>query len=425
MGTDFRLLRRLAVGIVAVLATMLVACSDDDALPTDPMAKSYKAEVRDGVVSLLHVSDVHGSSNGLLIIRRDIMPVSNDVVIVNTGDLESHRPKVKYPEVLSWMVSQWNVSHSDRPFLLVKGNHDACDIEFPGENGYTSGTEHQANATAHLLKPVMDGLVVWGDPSGVGGYWHKDIVTNGVKLRIIGIDEYEHSVGTPAALEGEDHSMRYSKIYSPAQIDWLENLLKNTPSDYYIVMCHHAPLYKFHPPEVLNDFVHHGIVGQFDSSFQKYYYGSMSFYRDGNIDLMARIIDAYQHRRHLSFTCVNGVAGSSLAVDVDFSGVEPATFACHLCGHTHRDYCEYHPSFPSQLCLTVGTCSPIQSPSAEDLVRDTKGVSSYLLNRVTIDTNRNVVVVERFGASELKNESWIVQDGSSRKRIEFAIRRPE
>ncbi len=61
MGTDFRLLRRLAVGIVAVLATMLVACSDD-ALPTDPMAKSYKAEVRDGVVSLLHVSDVHGSS---------------------------------------------------------------------------------------------------------------------------------------------------------------------------------------------------------------------------------------------------------------------------------------------------------------------------------------------------------------------------
>lgn len=62
MGTDFRLLRRLAVGIVAVLATMLVACSDDDALPTDPMAKSYKAEVRDGVVSLLHVSDVHGSS---------------------------------------------------------------------------------------------------------------------------------------------------------------------------------------------------------------------------------------------------------------------------------------------------------------------------------------------------------------------------
>ena len=297
MGTDFRLLRRLAVGIVAVLATMLVACSDDDALPTDPMAKSYKAEVRDGVVSLLHVSDVHGSSNGLLIIRRDIMPVSNDVVIVNTGDLESHRPKVKYPEVLSWMVSQWNVSHSDRPFLLVKGNHDACDIEFPGENGYTTGTEHQANATAHLLKPVMDGLVVWGDPSGVGGYWHKDIVTNGVKLRIIGIDEYEHSVGTPAALEGEDHSMRYSKIYSPAQIDWLENLLKNTPSDYYIVMCHHAPLYKFHPPEVLNDFVHHGIVGQFDSSFQKYYSGSMSFYRDGNIDLMARIIDAYQHRR--------------------------------------------------------------------------------------------------------------------------------
>ena len=46
-----------------------------------------------------------------------------------------------------------------------------------------------------------------------------------------------------------------------------------------------------------------------------------------------------------------------------------------------------------------------------------------LLNRVTIFANRNVVRVERIGASELKNESWIIQDSSSRKVIEFPIPR--
>ena len=40
MGTDFRLLRRLAVGIVAVLATMLVACGADDAVLTAPTAQA-------------------------------------------------------------------------------------------------------------------------------------------------------------------------------------------------------------------------------------------------------------------------------------------------------------------------------------------------------------------------------------------------
>ena len=411
------------ISLLASLVTLLMACSDD--APIGSSSITYESTSVDGHVSLLHISDVHGAAGGYVVINNNVMPYSDDVAIINTGDLEFYHEESHYTNSIAWMVEHWNISHPDRPYLLLKGNHDAVDIKFPGENSNTTGSEHEANATNYLLKAVQRDLVVWGDENGPGGYWYKDITHNGVKLRIIGTDEYQHSMGVPAPLDGEDPSMRYSKIYSPAQIDWLENLLKNTPSDYYIVMCHHAPLYKFHPPEVLNDFVHHGIVGQFDSSFQKYYSGSMSFYRDGNIDLMARIIDAYQHRRHLSFTCVNGVAGSSLAVDVDFSGVDPATFACHLCGHTHRDYCEYHPSFPSQLCLTVGTCSPIQSPSAEDLVRDTEGVSSYLLNRVTIDAKRNVVVVERFGASELKNESWIVQDGSSRKRIEFAIRRPE
>ena len=408
------------ISLLASLVTLLVACSDDVSIGSSSI--TYESTSVDGQVSLLHISDVHGATGGYVVINNNVMPYSDDVAIINTGDLEFYHEESHYTNSIAWMVEHWNVSHSDRPYLLLKGNHDAIDIKFPGENSNTTGSEHEANATNYLLKAVQRDLVVWGDENGPGGYWYKDITHNGVKLRIIGTDEYQHSMGVPAPLDGEDPSMKYSKVFSPKQVEWVEATLKSTPSDYYIIMCHHQPLYKVHPAEVLNDFVHHGINGEYDSGGVRKYWSSMSFYRDGNIDLMARIVDAYLHRRHASFTCVNGVAGSSLAVDVDFTGCEPATFACHLNGHTHRDFCEYHPDFPEQLCLTVGCNSPIISSEREDLVRTREGEGSYLLNRVTIDANRKVVIVERIGANELKNESWIVQDGSSRKRIEFPIK---
>ena len=41
-------------------------------------------------LSLLHISDVHGSDNGLRAMVNKIMPTSNDVVAIN-GELPSHQ----------------------------------------------------------------------------------------------------------------------------------------------------------------------------------------------------------------------------------------------------------------------------------------------------------------------------------------------
>lgn len=151
----------------------------------------------------------------------------------------------------------------------------------------------------------------------------------------------------------------------------------------------------------------------------------MYTYREGNIDLPARVVDAYLHRRAETFEdWPNSVRGAELRFKADFSDCEPATFAAHLCGHVHGDYCEYHPDFPEQLCLTVGASSPTISSWYDDLVRSTEPTNpaSYLLNRVTIDADSNVVRVDRLGASQLNTAlTWIVQDGSSRTSIEFAI----
>ena len=310
-------------------------------------------------------------------------------------------------------MTDWNKLHPDRPFLLLKGNHDSHDTYL--------GTDERACNEA-MLMPVNDGFVEWGPTNA--GYWSKDVDHDGVKLRIIALDEYQHSVAVPEWEPGDGDSPEYSKVYSNEQMVWLVKTLMSTPSDYYIIMCHHQPPYAEHPVDVVNDFVHHGIYGAMVDSTHVYT-NTMFTYREGNIDLPARIVDAYLHRRAAVFEdWPNSVPGAELKFKADFSECEPATFAAHLCGHVHGDYCEYHPDFPEQLCLTVGASSPTISSWYDDLVRSTvaSDSSSYLLNRVTIDADRNVVRVDRLGASQLNTAlTWIMQDGSSRTSIEFAI----
>ena len=360
-------------------------------------------------VSLLHVSDNHGSLYGLQKMAQLLGDADCDAVMgLSGGDLTSYSYINGYAPVLK-VMTDWNAICNGKPILNLKGNHDVAD---------TSIKFDEQACTETFLKPVNNGFVEWGDITGVGGYWHRDITAGGVNLRVIGLDEYEHAVGDPrvGGLYG------YTKVYSQAQVDWLFALLASTPSDWYIVMCHHQPQYAQHPESVMNDFVHHGIFGaQIDASHT--YTGTMFTYKPGNVDMAAMIVDAYLHRRLLAVSGYpSGVEGVTLTLSADFRSVTPAKFACHLCGHTHGDYCEYHPDYPDQLCLTINTDSTSITTWFNDLVRDSSAANNHILNKVTIDADRDVVRVERIGAKTLDTSlTWIVQDGSVRDYIEFAI----
>lgn len=426
-------------------------------------------------ISFLHISDAHGATAGYSYIRGTIMPNSDDVAALNTGDLETTGNQVRatdkhwyYLDSISGMVASWNASHSERPFLFVKGNHDAVDmfIESDGtkaawETNFTTSLGGEtsdeairaAKAYANANTPITlnaareaamfddivgaintDGtnqLVTYGDTTGFSygddktgyaGYWHKDFDHNGVTLRFIALDEYEHSLILSGEGEGINaNTSSYAKTYSEAQMTWLVNLLKATPSDYYIVLCHHHPVYSLHPAEVVNDFTHHGLVGQ----SEQYLYG-MSESAKGNTELPAQIIDAYLRRRKATITWTNTLLKTtstnySCSVTVDFSDTVPAHFACHISGHTHRDFCEYHPNYPAQLCLTIASN---YNDDRADLVRASSGLPARVINRVTIDTDRNIVEVDRIGASELKS-NVLIADGSSRLHIEFPIKAVE
>lgn len=382
----------------------------------DELASSRPVERK---LSLLHLSDNHGSTYGLNSMVATLR-TSDDVIGLNTGDITSYTNINGYTTILQ-IMSDWNEECDGRPILMVKGNHDACD---------TNVQMNEKSCTATFLKPINNGFVKWGDPNAstggvwndniVGGYWHKDVEYNGVKLRLIALDEYQHSVGNPTT----GGSYKYSKVYSQTQVTWLVNLLISTPSDYYIVMVHHQPLYAEHPTNVLNDFVHHGINGATIDSTHTYT-NSMFTYKPGNIDMAAMIVDAYLHKRNLvNASYPSGVDNITISINADFRDCTPAKFACHINGHVHGDYCEYHPDYPEQLCLTVSADSPSISSWYDDLVRSTGSTNkaNHIINRVTIDANRDVVIVERLGADTPNTSlNWITQDGSARKRIEFAI----
>ena len=370
-------------------------------------------------VSLLHLSDIHAANNRnnvslnkmvALLAGSDAASSINDVAGINTGDLtiRSSSYYSQYNNLISIMENWNNTSAGQvKPILFVKGNHDA----------YNSASHNEGTANTNMLFKVNDAAsVTYGKVNGANkGYWYKDFAHHGVKLRVIGLDEYQYSLGVPADTSG--NSNRYSKVYSQEQMEWLVATLLSTPSDYYIVMCHHQPLYSEHPAGVLNDFVHHGIVGQEYQSGSTFTY-TMFTYREGNIDLPARVVDAYLHKRKVTFTITpNGVEGSTLTFTADFQDAHPATFACHINGHVHGEYCEYHPDFPEQLCLTIACSGPTSATYSDvEIYSD-----SYVINRVTIDADRNVVRLQRIGADTLKSQSWVNQDGSARKAIEFAI----
>ena len=420
----------------------------------DELAESTPTPRR---VSLLHISDNHHKNTldisyawGVAKLKDVLInDTLNEIALaLHTGDMGSLVAPISSNVVLEKMVaslSSWNAQHPNKPILLVKGNHDATDSVYYEYNTsrYADANrgELEVESTKHYSRAIngdgANSLVEWGEDQQVTwadssvttekmGYWYKDVEQSGVKFRIIAVDEYQTTVGS-------NNTSMYHKIYSQAQIDWLIDTLKSTPSDAYIILAHHQAVYDYHPENVVNNFTHHGIYNEVyytdpKTGATKVYDGSLYTY-GVEVDVTVNIIDAYQHhRRWTNAAYPSGAQGVTLDIDADFRDTVPAKFAFHIGGHTHGDFCEFVPGYPLQLSLIVMSDNPRTESSGyepySDVVRvATAGnVASYAFNKVTIDADRDVVRVERIGANTLKTASNIYDDGTKRTFIEFPIR---
>lgn len=279
------------------------------------------------------------------------------------------------------------MTSSPNMWLTLLGNHDGSGLSGDRWTNYPDNVQ----ATAAYILPVCGDVVNIGDTgASKSGYWYKDFETaKGNHIRFIAFDEYEHiKVNSTPAMK---------VAYSQAQMNWFINLLKTTPKDYNLVLCHHQPMAWNRNAA--------GAENIFTSDYAPSQYG----YSGGcSSELIASIMEAYMHRETFSgsYACTDTAGADTMTFNEDFSNIEPCRFVMHMGGHTHWDCVEYLPLHKDQLQVLLDNSGSLQS-SSSDL---DKSVVKYCINKYTLNLYTGDMLIERIGAH-------LTQTGKDRKML--------
>lgn len=361
------------------------------------------------VLRLLHISDTHGYADGLEQCKTLLQGDSGISHLVVTGDMTQYGTAVLTTDTLT----QINAIRAmgDR-ILLCAGNHDSYDNTH--QTSYNTNYREKGQAgEQEFQKNFLGNHVVFGDTSGFGCYYYKDIAVGTKTVRIISLDQYEVGRSVPTT--------RNYTIYSQAQIDWLMTLLANTPSSYYIIMLtHEAPVQS--PPSGTTDTwaISMRPTSQEEANGIKLFtsethgaFNNQRSYSAGNYNLLPRIMRAYLHKESINFTYSNYTGSQgTLTVQKSFTG-EPAKLLFWMCGHRHSDCHGYIPypesGWDDQLMFMIaaGHSSIAWAPN-DDLLWNintsdyggTKWATNeptYRFNEITIDFDNETIKVKRYG----------------------------
>lgn len=380
----------------------------DDIITSSQSGSQFAQAVEDGfdgmepagepvTMKFLHTSDTHGYVTSLNQIISLVNEEGSDVDFAAlTGDW------TKYGTNNTTTETKTAINSLKPKILMCPGNHDTYDNS---HSGYGNAVADQVSETA-WLKDCIGNNVVWGDSNNVGGYWHKDITKEGKTLRIISLDQY--CVGS-TVYTGSD---RYNTVYSQAEIDWLLNLLYNTPSSYYVIIMMHEPPVQS-PTGSGTDTAAVNMAGEnlFVSDCLKTFGNRRN---ETDLNLLPRIMKAYLHQENLSFSYDNYAdrgGHGTLAVAKDFRNHVPAHFLFYLGGHQHEDICGYIPytDWADQLMIFVAAGdSSVRYSNQDDLLwnydwryetseRYAQDEPSYRVNEVVIDFATRSITVTRIG----------------------------
>lgn len=314
----------------------------------------------------LHISDTHGVNVGIPVAKTMMEENPELRFTIVTGDI---RPS-------ETMIATMVLSGK---FLTMLGNHDVND-------------EQVTNivATSNVITPVCADKVILGGNSGEG-YWYQDYYTaRGKGIRFIAFDEYEQS--------STNNAIGQQVAYSQAQMDWFINLLKNTPRDFFLVLCHHQGLASSR------------VAGYRNLFTSEHAPSSYEFLGGCTPELIPNIMDAYMGRGSFSgtFNCGATSGSDTMTFDVDFSNTTPAKFLMHIGGHTHWDCVEYLPNHPEQLQVLIDRDGN-NKYTYSDLTRSD---FTYCINQYTINMDTGDILIERIGAKA-------TDGGRSRTSINF------
>lgn len=401
-------MKKLITTTLALIATMSISSQTMDIYRGDTLVATFTEERANKVVfrernanddaasqdassfKFIHISDSHGNTLGTQKAQEFADGDNKIDFMFNTGDFMLFNSGIVDPTFYEKFAA-------DKRWLMTVGNHD-LDNPF-----YT------ATATfTQMTRPLIGDRVMFGDTSGNASYWYKDMNLRGNMLRIIGLDEYDY-------INNDDRYAQWSEAYSEKQINWLIDLLRNTPQDYYIIVAHHTP----HGQRTTSGrSTYNGVENIFTSSGAPANYcnnnddGEPAVGTAWNSNMICEILDKYLNKGVFEGTWNKGnKAGETYTFNESFADVTPAHFICHICGDAHWDICEYIENYPQQLQLAID-CDQDSRDNHSDCDR---GAEGYLFNEVSVDFLKKQLTIKRHG-------THVTKDGKEKTSITFDVK---
>ena len=328
-------------------------------------------------ITFIHLSDVHRSSISLDPALHYLNHTPTRFGLL-TGDATATDQMLKA------------IKESEKPMLLIPGNHDA----YP----YYDYSVGQYGFRTRVLNYIgQEERVIFANNQD--NYWYQDYQKNGHTLRVIGIDQFEYE----RVQEGPNSLIC---VYSQEQIDWLINLLENSGSFDGIIFAIHAG---FGNKKVWNRDTN--VTNDFISLYAQNYDNAYDFFGEKNLPIIPDIINAYLTGVNMKEEYGNGSNGDKLIVTTHFDGPHH-NFIAYFGGHAHWDMVEHLTHYPQQLQVLIAYGGDGTGSDYNDLIKNTNNKNSYCFNVNVIDFKKRQLKIIRKGAN-------IKVDGTRRDSIVF------
>jgi len=284
-----------------------------------------------------------------------------------------------------------------KPFYFVCGNHDV------GNRKTISNCIDNATFYTRYIAPLVTaGLIEAGEYEEGKGYYYHDF--DDYKIRLVCIYEYDDPNDVDENNGTQYKIQRGMSVISQAQALWFCNTLKDTPSDYSVIVAMHNPFSpkadcvttaKFNQPDWVNG---HGSQRLFST------------------DLWADAVDAYVNRT--TYTCdmictgdaayLNTNSGKYYSFNFDFSNAT-GSFLCFIGGHVHRDCVWQHQVYTYQKQITpicANTNNYAQCPGADIRRTIDDSPSKDSLTAIGCDTGNKKLRLVKIGQNVTENMAY-------------------
>ena len=312
-------------------------------------------------LTFLHITDIHADSDCYLTGRKlaDKLDMSG---VLMTGDIVANTGTDDFSFVSD------SVDNFTTPLYTVIGNHDTKNLS-------------ESEAYKKYIAPFATKYNYQTIVGTSANNFYVDLSDK--KLRIIGIDPYGNSEDTTIA--------GHYPHYTEGMFTFLCNALNDTPENYGIIICMHAP------EKALNRSYQFDLFKQPETFFWTGGSGYSAF---------TDIVDAYISGNSITVNHTNTMTDSSVVnFSFDFSSKHSGTeFIAWVTGHAHTDNIAYVPDTVNTQLMLCMACSGLEQPETYDInyyndLARTKGTDSqYLFNTYVIDRERKMVKICRIGA---------------------------